>query len=71
MADPVLFTKHVAQGLGRLLRQFQGQPNIEGQLQSFLVQVQELESMFIALVFERYVDSAVGAQLDGIGRVVN
>ncbi len=71
MADPTLFTTHVSQGLKRLLAQFQGQPNFEGQLRSFLLQVQELEVMLFALMAERYVDTAEGAQLDGIGRVVN
>lgn len=70
MADPTLFTKHVSQGLGRLLAQFQGQPNFAGVLSSLLTQVQEIEVMFIALINERYLSTAVGAQLDGIGRVV-
>ena len=70
MADPTLFTTHVSQGLKRLLSQFQGQPNFEGQLRSFLLQVQEIEVMFFSLIVERYLDNAVGAQLDGIGRVV-
>ena len=70
MADPTLFTTHVAQGLKRLLAQFQGQRNFEGQLRSFLLQVQEVEAMLFALMAERYVGTAVGAQLDGIGRVV-
>ncbi len=71
MADPTLFTAHVSQGLGRLLTQFQGQPNFEGQLRSFLNQVQEIENMLYSLIVERYLTTAVGAQLDGIGRVVN
>lgn len=71
MADPTLFTKHVSQGLSRLLTQFKGQPNFEGQLRSFLNQVQEIENMFISLIIERYLATAVGAQLDGIGRVVD
>ncbi len=70
MADPTLFTTHVSQGLKRLLVQFQGQPNFAGQLRSFLLQVQELEQVFFDLRVQRYVDNAVGAQLDGIGRVV-
>jgi hypothetical protein len=53
-----------------MLAQFQGQPNFEGQLRSFLVQVQEIEVMLFSLMAERYLSTAVGAQLDGIGRVV-
>lgn len=70
MADPTLFTTHVSQGLKRLLVQFQGQPNFEGQLTSFLNQVQEIEDMLYSLIVERYLDDAIGEQLDGIGRVV-
>ena len=70
MADPVLNPNHVADGLKRLLTQFQGQPNLQGIVSSYLVQAQELENVFISLMVDRYVDNAVGAQLDGIGRVV-
>ncbi len=70
MADPTLFTAHIAQGLDRLLTQFKGQPNFEGLLSAFLAQVQDVETMLYALIVERYLDTAVGAQLDGIGRVV-
>lgn len=70
MADPTLFTTHVSKGLNRLLSQFKGQPNFEGQLKSFLIQVQEIEAMLHSLVVDRYLDTAEGAQLDGIGRIV-
>lgn len=71
MADPILFLQHRKQALRRLLAQFHGQPNMEAVIGSFMTQVQELEAVFISLMSERYVDTAVGAQLDGIGRVVN
>jgi len=70
MADPTLFTQHTTQGLLRLLSQFQGQPNFEGQLRSFLSEVQDLEKMLYDLMALRYLNTAVGAQLDGIGRIV-
>lgn len=70
MSDPTLNTDHVTEGLGRLLTQFKGRPNIEGVLQSYLEQVQELEVVFFALMVERYVLTAIGAQLDGIGDIV-
>lgn len=70
MSDPIQKLTHVADGLARLLTQFKGQPNISGILASYLRQIQELETMLFSLMAERYVDTAIGAQLDGIGRVV-
>lgn len=70
MSDPILKLTHVTEGLERLLVQFQGQPNIEGILRSYLNQAQEIEVMLFSLMAERYVATAVGAQLDGIGRIV-
>ncbi len=70
MADPTLKTTHISDGLKRLLVQFQGQPHIEGILRSYLEQVQELEAVLFSLMAERYIETAVGAQLDGIGSIV-
>jgi len=70
MADPTINTQHIVEGLRRLLRQFHGQPNIQGVLRSYLTQVQEIENVGISLISERYVDNAVGAQLDGVGSIV-
>lgn len=70
MADPTLNPNHISIGLERLLTQFHDQPNMEGMNRSYLIQVQELETVFFSLMVERYVLTAEGAQLDGIGRVV-
>lgn len=70
MSDPVLTTDHVADGLRKLLIQFRGQPHLQQILSSYLEQIQELEVVFIALIDERYVLTAVGAQLDGVGQIV-
>lgn len=70
MTDPVLKTTHAADAVKRLLWQFRDQPNIGAIVESYAVQVQELELVFIALVVDRYVTTAEGAQLDGVGTVV-
>lgn len=70
MSDPILKLTHVLDGLKRLLVQFHGQPNIEGILRSYLNQAQEIEVMLFALMAERYVRTAVGVQLDGVGKIV-
>jgi hypothetical protein len=70
MADPTLNLNHISEALARLLTQFQGQPAMAKTLESYLVQVQELEGVIYSLMADRYIDSAVGAQLDGIGTVV-
>jgi hypothetical protein len=71
VADPNLFSGHIAQALDRLLLQFKGQPNIEGIISAYATQIQELETAVFDLMAERYVLTAVGAQLDGIGKVVD
>lgn len=53
-----------------MLLQFRGQPNITGVLRSYLTQIQEIEDVGISLISSRYVDNAIGAQLDGVGRIV-
>lgn len=70
MSDPVLNTTHVTAGLKRLLVQFKNAPNLRAIVQSYLEQIQELENVIYSLMAERYVLTAVGVQLDGIGRIV-
>lgn len=70
MADPTLNPEHVAQGLSRLLTQFHDSPNLKEIARSYLNQIQEIEIVVFSLMAERYVDTAIGAQLDGVGRVV-
>jgi hypothetical protein len=70
MADPVLFLLHKSRALSRLLAQFQGKPNFAGVIGPIVDQVQELETVFMDLLTGRYLDNAVGVQLDGLGAIV-
>lgn len=61
---------HIAEALENLVTQFKGKANIEATLTAFIQQVQDLEEAFFELLEERFIDVAVGAQLDGFGSIV-
>lgn len=61
---------HVSEGLSRLVTQFKNKPNLLKFLTVFLRQIQDLEDMFYGMYLSRWLDNAVGVQLDGIGSIV-
>lgn len=71
MADITQLTTHIADGLAHLLEQFKGQPKMEAFLTPLLSQVQELEVAVFGMLQGRRVATAVGAQLDVIGSIVD
>ncbi len=60
----------VNKGLNRLAYQFSDSLKFKGFLSSFLEEYQEIDAANIQLLNERYLDTAIGAQLDGIGEIV-
>jgi hypothetical protein len=70
MAELTHNEDHVAQGLALLLETFKGKPRLAAVLTSYLVQIQELEDQLWVLFTERWIDSAYGLQLDGLGEIV-
>lgn len=62
---------HVAEGISYLMEQYKGQAKIEAFLVAFLERIQELEYAIWDLVSLKDLDTAEGAQLDLIGRIVN
>ena len=60
----------IEQGLGRLLEQFKGKTNIEGQLTTYLRQNNDLENTIFDVMGSRNLDTAVGVQLEQIGSIV-
>ena len=64
-------TTYVAQGLDRLLDQFDGSVNLRLLATSYLNQVQELEDAAYPLLAERSLANATGDRLDGFGAIVN
>lgn len=61
---------HIAQAKARLIEQYKEKPKIEGLLEAIVKPLQDLEDLFLALGTERWIDSAIGAQLDVVGKIV-
>src|SRR5690606_7213019 len=59
-----------AAALSRLVTQFRDKPRIEALLKAIAAQVQQLEDVATDLLEKRWLDSAEGAQLDGLGRIL-
>jgi hypothetical protein len=63
---------HVAEALDNLVQQFKGSGNLALFITSWVneVQEQELEGMWFDLLENRWIATAIGAQLDGLGSIV-
>ena len=55
---------------GHLISQFQGAPVISAIIEAIGHELDELDTVFAALSRDRWIDTGVGAQLDGIGDIV-
>lgn len=69
-------TDHVQQALDRLLQQYKGRPRMQGLITALVNQIQDLENAIFpvgteTLLFNGQNYIAKGAQLDGIGELVN
>lgn len=62
---------HGEDGVGLLIWQFRGKPRLEALLRGLLRGVQDAENGVWQVLTERWLDNAIGAQLDGIGRIVD
>ena len=60
----------IADPLRRLVEQFRSKPRIEALLKAIAAQVQQLEDVATDLREKRWLDTAEGAQLDGLGRIL-
>lgn len=61
---------HVQQAKDRLIEQYKGKSRIGGLIEAAVTGKQVLEDVTVQLNTERAVETAVGAQLDGIGEIV-
>lgn len=61
---------YVAEGLARLLTQYQNSPDLQAILSAFLEQIQTIEIALTGMNTLRYLPNAVGVQLDNIGEIV-
>lgn len=57
-------------GIARLANQYKDSVNLKAFLEAFLVEFNVLEISGLQLLNERYLDTAVGVQLDGVGEIV-
>jgi hypothetical protein len=62
--------QHVTEALANLLEQFRDKTSVERFLDIYIRQVADLERVFFELAELRFLDTAEGAQLDGIGQIV-
>jgi len=63
-------TTHVSEAQSHLIEQFKSKTRILAVVESFVEQVQEIEAVLFDLMEERWIDAAVGVQLDGLGDIV-
>jgi hypothetical protein len=61
---------HITRAKIRLIEQYKGKPKVEGVIEALVKPLQEIEDVLQQLKTERWVDSAVGVQLDKIGEIV-
>lgn len=72
MISPVAkITDHNARARARLVQQFKDKPKIEGFLDAFVTQSQDLENATYDVLTKRNVFDAEGVQLDLVGTIVN
>lgn len=67
----VQIVTHQRDGLKRLLSQYKGRPNIEGILKTYLRQIQAIEDVLFTFFDILDPETAVGAQLDLIGNLID
>jgi hypothetical protein len=68
--DLVENTQHADEAISHLIEFFRSGPRNQAVLRAVGAQIQELETAFWALYTQRHIDTAVGAQLDILGRIV-
>jgi len=69
MAEPIL-KNSVEVGLSRVIEQFEDKPNIVGTLDAFLQETQKVEDLAFEVNSAFDLDTAIGEQLDVIGRLI-
>jgi len=60
----------IEKGLSRLAYQFKSSTKFQEFLEAFLQQLQDLSISELQLLNERYLNTAIGVQLDGVGEIV-
>lgn len=71
MTTAIRKTDRVGEAIARLIDQFKGRPNIVALVTAIARQSQETEDASFGVIEDTLVSTAVGAQLDVLGRIVN
>ena len=71
MADITQITTHVADAKARLLEQYKSLPNINALVEIFSGRYQDLEDILSDFVSGRSLFTAIGTQLDNMGKIIN
>jgi hypothetical protein len=66
----IVITDYCNRNEERIVEQFEKKPNILGLLCALATSLQELEFVYQDLWNKRWLDTAIGAQLDGLGEIV-
>lgn len=61
---------HVVRAKNRLIEQYKGKTKVEGVVEALVQPLQDIEDVLLQLKTERWIDSAIGIQLDKIGEIV-
>lgn len=70
MTTAILTTERLAEAVGNLIGQFQGQPNFAAFIRAWAQQSQDVESVAFDLLTSTTIANAEGVQLDGLGEIV-
>lgn len=69
MSD-IIKIDHIEQAKEQIITQYKNSPNLNAYIASFAKQFNELEDVGLSLLLERDINSAIGEQLNVIGRIV-
>ena len=64
-------TTHVAEAQDNVVEQFRGKTTLAALIESWVQQIQDLETAAFEVLEDTLLSTAVGVQLDGIGEVLN
>lgn len=70
MSEAVKILDHAGEAIKRLVTQFKGKPRVEALTGALARPNQDLEDTLFDLLEQRWIDTAIGKQLDGIGEIV-
>lgn len=71
MADPVRIADHIAEALERIPDRLKDKPRFQALIRSWTKPANDIEAAVFQLLSGRGIDDAIGAQLDGLGDILN